>query len=263
MNTDVTTHDDQADTSAEYHDDGVIVSVANGTGKKRASTRSKASEHVAAPSISDAEARLSQARVLLASLQEGMRQLEQVLLLQNDDLATLHEVESVLARQQELLARQPASSYTFTQSYQPSYPDTASHGGRSMDGVFNGEFMMGEDGKAYPVPANYASKSKLVEGDLLRLFITVDGRYIFKQRGPSERQRVMATVAHDTKTDTWTVTSTDGKVYKVLTAAMTFYRAQHGDDAVILIPRDIPAQWAAVENIVRKNLSDFGNQGIA
>ena len=34
------------------------------------------------------------------------------------------------------------------------------------------QIMIGPDGKNYPVPANYASKSKLIEGDILKLTIT-------------------------------------------------------------------------------------------
>ncbi|MBP6929845.1 MAG: hypothetical protein KBB77_02820, partial [Candidatus Moranbacteria bacterium] len=40
-------------------------------------------------------------------------------------------------------------------------------GGTVIEGTFDGQIMLGTDGKQYPVPANYASKSKLVEGDML------------------------------------------------------------------------------------------------
>ncbi|MBU4432193.1 hypothetical protein KKD60_02860, partial [Patescibacteria group bacterium] len=39
--------------------------------------------------------------------------------------------------------------------------------GKIVEGVFDGENMIGPDGKQYSIPANYASKSKLVEGDIL------------------------------------------------------------------------------------------------
>ena len=35
--------------------------------------------------------------------------------------------------------------------------------GKVVEGVFDGQKMTGPDGKEYPVPANYASKSKLVQ----------------------------------------------------------------------------------------------------
>ena len=51
---------------------------------------------------------------------------------------------------------------------------------RVIDGVFDGEHMIGEDGRKYLVPPNYASKSKLVEGDLLRLNVSDSGKFIFR-----------------------------------------------------------------------------------
>ena len=41
--------------------------------------------------------------------------------------------------------------------------------GKIIEGIFDGQIMIGPDGKNYPVPANYASKSKLVEGDIMKL----------------------------------------------------------------------------------------------
>ena len=50
--------------------------------------------------------------------------------------------------------------------------------GKIIEGVFDGQSMLGPDGKSYPVPANYASKSKLVQGDILKLTIADDGSFI-------------------------------------------------------------------------------------
>jgi hypothetical protein len=52
--------------------------------------------------------------------------------------------------------------------------------GRTVNGYFNGERMVGSDNKLYDVPKNYASKSKLVEGDMLRLIYTDKG-HVYKQ----------------------------------------------------------------------------------
>ena len=56
-------------------------------------------------------------------------------------------------------------------------------GQRVIEGVFDGEQMLGQDERRYPVPPNYASKSKLVVGDVLKLTIASDGTFIFKQIG--------------------------------------------------------------------------------
>ena len=70
--------------------------------------------------------------------------------------------------------------------------------GKIIEGVFDGQVMIGPDGKSYPVPANYASKSKLVEGDILKLTIADDGGFIYKQIGPIPRRQIIGTlVQHD------------------------------------------------------------------
>ena len=57
----------------------------------------------------------------------------------------------------------------------PSSTVTDSPEGKIIEGVFDGQIMIGPDGKNYPVPANYASKSKLGEGDILKLTIGDNG----------------------------------------------------------------------------------------
>ena len=44
--------------------------------------------------------------------------------------------------------------------------------GKVIEGVLDGQMMLSPDGKNYPIPANYASKSKLVEDDLMKLSVT-------------------------------------------------------------------------------------------
>src|SRR3954463_13857391 len=66
--------------------------------------------------------------------------------------------------------------------------------GKVIEGVFDGQSMVGSDGKSYPVPANYASKSKLVQGDILKLTIAEDGAFLYKQIGPIPRKQVVGTL---------------------------------------------------------------------
>src|SRR5687767_7770452 len=66
--------------------------------------------------------------------------------------------------------------------------------GKVIEGVFDGQTMLDADGKSYPVPANYASKSKLVEGDILKLTITEDGGFLYKQIGPVARKQIIGTL---------------------------------------------------------------------
>ncbi len=120
-----------------------------------------------------------------------------------------------------------------------------------VEGVFDGEGMVAEDGNKYPVPPNYASKSKLVEGDLLKLTIKQDGSFVYKQIAPIERKRVVGILAHDEGPDQYYVLG-EGKKWKVLRASVTYFKGEPGDEVTIVIPRDAPSQWSAVENILKK-----------
>lgn len=120
-----------------------------------------------------------------------------------------------------------------------------------IEGVFNGEKFVGPDGHEYHVPPNYASKSKLVMGDHMKLTITSSGSFIYKQIGPIERQRLVGTLNYDTEHNKWSV-DIDGKYYKVLTASISFYKGKPGDEAVILVPQAGGSEWAAVDNIIAK-----------
>lgn len=125
-----------------------------------------------------------------------------------------------------------------------------SEGGKIVEGVFDGQNMIGPDGKQYPVPANYASKSKLIEGDVLKLTISEDGSFIYKQIGPIERRKVMGLLLKDEKGDYRVIG--EGKTYRVLLASITYFKAEAGDELTIVVPEEAESQWAAVENVIKK-----------
>jgi len=122
-------------------------------------------------------------------------------------------------------------------------------GGKIIEGVFDGENMIGPDGKQYSMPANYASKSKLVEGDILKLTITATGTFVYKQIGPIERARVIGILEKDNDGN-FTVKS-DGKKWRVLPASVTYFKGGPGDEVVLLIPKSGESKWGAVENIIK------------
>lgn len=117
--------------------------------------------------------------------------------------------------------------------------------GKIVEGIFDGQKMAGPDGKEYPVPANYASKSKLVEGDILKLTIVDDGSFIYKQIGPIERRQIIGTlVQHDGAY----YVEASGREYRILLASVTYFKIEMGDQVTIIVPADNPdAEWAAVE----------------
>ncbi len=128
--------------------------------------------------------------------------------------------------------------------------DILKTGERIIEGVFNGEKMIGSDGAEYGVPPNYASKSKIVEGDLMKLTITNNGSFIYKQIGPIERNHLVGELVGSPEGQ-WSVLA-NGKTYKILTASVTFYRGKAGDETIILVPKGDASDWAAVDNIIHK-----------
>ena len=128
-------------------------------------------------------------------------------------------------------------------------------GTRIIEGVFDGQNMVGPDGKQYSVPANYASKSKLVEGDVLKLTITKDGSFIYKQIGPVDRQRLVGTLVRDESTGEYRA-QLEAASYKILLASVTYFKGEAGDEVVILVPDGKESRWAAVENIIKPGQSD-------
>ena len=122
--------------------------------------------------------------------------------------------------------------------------------GKIVEGVFDGQVMIGPDGKTYPVPANYASKSKLVEGDILKLTIADDGGFIYKQIGPVPRKQIIGTL---TQHDGAYYVEASGREYRILLASVTYFRINIGDQVTIIVPEDAPdATWAAVEAALQK-----------
>lgn len=116
--------------------------------------------------------------------------------------------------------------------------------GKIIEGVFDGQNMVGSDAKTYPVPANYASKSKLVQGDILKLTIAEDGAFLYKQIGPIPRKQIVGVLSQ--KDGHYVVTVGD-KEYRVLLASVTYFKAKPGDQVSINVPEDGPAEWAALE----------------
>ncbi len=124
--------------------------------------------------------------------------------------------------------------------------------GRVVEGVFDGRGMVGSDGKSYMVPPNYASKSKLVEGDMLKLTITPKGSFIYKQIGPIERSRLIGTLGFDQTIGEYYATS-ENRRWNVIKASVTYFKGEPGDEVVLLVPKNAPSKWAAVENIIKRN----------
>lgn len=138
----------------------------------------------------------------------------------------------------------------------PSQKDEDEESDTIVEGVFNGETMIDKQGQEYPVPANYASKSKLIPGDVLKLTIKEDGRFLYKQIGPAERKRI---VGHLTYEDGQYKVVANNKAYKVLLASVTYFRGSVGDKVTLVVPALEESEWGSIEHIIPHNeeLTEF------
>ena len=118
-----------------------------------------------------------------------------------------------------------------------------------IEGVFDGQSMIDSDGSVYPVPANYASKSKLVSGDVLKLTIQRDGRFVYKQIGPTDRKYLVGPLSSEE--GQFQILS-NGKAYKVLLASVTYYKAEIGDQITVLVPLNHDSEWAVIDAVLPK-----------
>ena len=154
----------------------------------------------------------------------------------------LQEAETNLAAAKELLMSLLGEDDQVITNFNQNGEDIS---GKVIEGIFDGQMMIGPDGKNYPVPANYASKSKLVEGDTLKLTISDDGSFIYKQIGPVERRQIIGTLI--TRDGSFFVEA-NGREYRILLASVTYFKIRVGDQVTIIIPENnADAHWAAVE----------------
>jgi hypothetical protein len=117
--------------------------------------------------------------------------------------------------------------------------------GKIIEGVFDGQAMVGSDGKNYPVPANYASKSKLVQGDILKLTIADDGSFLYKQIGPVPRKQLVGILKLE---NGHYYVDVSGRMLRVLLASVTYFKAKPGDQVSVNVPEDdANTEWAALE----------------
>lgn len=158
----------------------------------------------------------------------------------------IETAETNLAGAKELLTSLVGSDETVAPSAVAN-KSTGAEAGKIIEGAFDGQHMIGPDGKSYPVPANYASKSKLVQGDQLKLIIGDDGGFIYKQIGPVERKKLIGTL--NLKDGAYFVEAR-GTEYHVLFASVTYFKAQPGDQVTMVIPEEGQADWAAIEAVI-------------
>lgn len=119
-----------------------------------------------------------------------------------------------------------------------------------VHGEFDGYFMVGSDQKKYPVPLNYASKTKLIPGDKLKLKIMNDGKLIYKLVAPAPRKHVRAVLSQE-KDQKYVAITDQGTSFFLNQAAVTFFKGRPGDEVYIIINKEGKGSYAAIEAIIK------------
>jgi len=147
----------------------------------------------------------------------------------------------------------PARERLATRASVMSPRSASMNAARVVEGIFDGQNMVDGSGQTYPIPANYASKSKLVEGDHMKLTVTDEGKFMYKQIKQIDRKTIVGVLIHE---DGQYKVLADGKTYRVLLASVTFYRADVGDQVTIIVPTQGEAQWGAVDAVLPRGMAD-------
>lgn len=120
-------------------------------------------------------------------------------------------------------------------------------------GIFTGEMFRADDGSEFIVSPNYASKSRLVQGDVLKLTVTQDGRHLFKQIGPIKRKRTRGILECAGNGQGYYVTCREGRI-RVLPGSVSYHHGVPGDEVTCHIPEQGLAFWGAIESIRKRTL---------
>lgn len=109
--------------------------------------------------------------------------------------------------------------------------------------------MLGSDKSVYPVPANYASKSLLVQGSKMKAIVNPNGKITYK---------IIEEMDYDSKLGILVKEGTDfqvvcdGATYAVLLASVTYHKGEVGDRVTIRVPQGKNATYAVIEAVVPK-----------
>lgn len=121
--------------------------------------------------------------------------------------------------------------------------------------IYDGYSFVWQDQQKYTVPLNYASKSKLVPWDTLKLTMMEDGELRYKLITPASRKKTKAVLNKDIN-GRWIWITRDKDAYMLNLAAVTFYKWRPGDQATIIINPDLDIKFAAVEIIIKSDIKD-------
>lgn len=120
------------------------------------------------------------------------------------------------------------------------------------EGTFDGQYLVAPDGRKTEVPGNYAAKSRLVCGDVLKVFAD-NGRQVFKQIDKVERKKIEGVLTK--KEGKWYILADAGS-YRILDVAAEFNQAQLNDKVSAFIPlNNLNSSFAALDKVYKENIS--------
>ena len=128
---------------------------------------------------------------------------------------------------------------------------TEEDGVQVVEWKFDGTFMIGNDAKMYPVPMNYASKTKLIPGDMLKLRIMEDGKLIYKVIGPAPRKFLKAKLTK-TEEGKFIALTEENKTFSLNQAAVSFFKGNVGNEITIILNAGEDSGFAAIEAVISK-----------
>jgi hypothetical protein len=188
-------------------------------------------------------------------------------------LSLLEICESNLKNAKTLLAQSLGSDIVYRNSPTQSYPNPNSsnfqiNAGTEdvefVEGYFDGENMIGDNGKVYTVPQNYASKSQLVVGDKMKWSMIKDGfdgyKEVFKLTQPVLREKVIGKFVVEGNNYGAMVDGYPAMV-KILKASATFAMKNLGlaigGKVALYVPKaGSSANWGAFINVVNSSEND-------
>lgn len=137
-----------------------------------------------------------------------------------------------------------------------------------VEGYFDGESMIGDNGQVYPVPQNYASKSQLVVGDRMKWILTKNAfgevHEVYKLTQPVPRDRAVGKFLVDGNNYCVMLPAFPVPV-KILKASATYamknLNLKIGDDVAIYIPKNGTPTWGAFISVANNSSSAPRNDG--
>ena len=129
-----------------------------------------------------------------------------------------------------------------------------------VEGYFDGESMIGDNGQIYPVPQNYASKTQLVVGDRMKWSLGTNNygekHEMFKLIVPVARQKVIGKFMTDGVNFT-VILDTQTTPVKVLKASATYAMKnlglKMGGLIAVYVPKNGPITHGAFVSVVGEN----------